>query len=86
MNHWAVLNWLTKLDVRCVLVENVPEFVEWGPLNGDGRPDKAHKGAHFQAWFMAILSLGYQAEWRMLNAALPMSVFRRNIERSACCW
>ena len=69
MNPWAVHNWLTKLDVRTVLVENVPEFVDWGPLLPDGRPDKAHRGEHFQAWFLTFQALGYQAEWRMLNAA-----------------
>ena len=69
MNPWAIHNWLTKLDVNCVLIENVPEFVKWGPLNPDGRPDKAHRGEHFQAWFLTFHALGYQAEWRMLNAA-----------------
>ena len=69
MNPWAIHNWLTKLDVRCVLIENVPEFVEWGPLDDNRRPDKAHKGKHFEAWFLAFHSLGYRAEWRMLNAA-----------------
>ena len=69
MNPWAIHNWLTKLDVTCVLIENVPEFVKWGPLNPNGRPDKAHKGEHFQAWFLTFHALGYKAEWRMLNAA-----------------
>ena len=69
MNPWAVHNWLTKLDIKSVLVENVPEFVDWGRLTPDGRPDKAHKGEHFQAWFLTFHALGYQAEWRMLNAA-----------------
>ena len=27
------------------------------------------RGEHFQAWFLTFQSLGYQAEWRMLNAA-----------------
>ena len=69
MNPWAIHNWLTKLDVKCVLIENVPEFVEWGPLKPDGLPDKAYKGEHFQAWFLTFHALGYKAEWRMLNAA-----------------
>lgn len=69
MNPWAVHNWITKIDVRCVVIENVPEFVDWGPLDENSRPDKAHKGEHFQAWFLAFLALGYRAEWRMLNAA-----------------
>lgn len=69
MNPWAVHNWLTKLDVDAVIVENVPEFVDWGPLTPEGKPDKTRKGDHFQAWFLAIQALGYHAEWRMLNAA-----------------
>ena len=69
IHAWVIFNWLTKLDVNAVLVENVPEFVEWGKLNSEGRPDKAHKGEHFQAWFMTFQALGYHAEWRMLNAA-----------------
>ena len=66
---WAVHNWLTKLDVRTALVENVPEFVKWGPLLPDGRPDRSRRGEYFQAWFLTFQSVGYQAEWRMLNAA-----------------
>ena len=69
MNPWAVMNWLTKLDVKNVLVENVPEFVHWGRLNAKGRRDKKYRGEHFQAWFLTFQALGYRAEWRMLNAA-----------------
>ena len=58
MNPWAVHNWLTKLDIKSVLVENVPEFVDWGRLTPDGRPDKAHKGEHFQAWFLTFPRIG----------------------------
>ena len=65
----VVHNWLTKLDIKSVLVENVPEFIDWGPLLPNGRPDKSHKGEHFQAWFFTFHALGDQAEWRMLNAA-----------------
>ena len=69
MNPWVVHNWLTKIDVRRVIIENVPEFVDWGPLDENGRPDKARRGEHFQAWFLTFMALGYQAEWRLLNAA-----------------
>ena len=69
MNPWAVMNWLTKLDVQHVLIENVPEYVDWGPLGPDFKPVKSRKGEHFQAWFLNFHSLGYYAEWRILNAA-----------------
>lgn len=32
MSPWHIQRWCTVLDVDCVLVENVPEFVEWGPV------------------------------------------------------
>ena len=59
MNPWAVHNWLTKLDVNCVLIENLPEFTDWGPLDPKTRrPIKSKKAEQF----MAFHNLGYQAE------------------------
>ena len=69
MHPWIVHRWLTSLNVRCLLVENVPEFTDWGPLLDDGRPDKTKKGMYFEEWVKSLWGLGYQAEWRMLNAA-----------------
>ena len=59
MNPWVVHNWLTKLDVQTVLIENVPEFIYWGPL-ADGRPIKSQRGLHFQAWYLTFKSLVLQ--------------------------
>ena len=69
MNPWAIHRWLTALDVKFLLVENVPEFVDWGPLLLDGRPDPKGKGLFFQAWIKSLWEMGYSAEWRYLNAA-----------------
>ncbi len=69
MNSWIVHRWLTSLNVRCLLVENVPEFTNWGPLLENGRPDKTRKGLYFEEWVKSLWGLGYNAEWRMLNAA-----------------
>ena len=70
MTAWAIHDWLDKLDVQSVLIENVPEFVDWGPVDPEtDRPIKSKKGISFQAWFMTFQALGYDAEWRMLNAA-----------------
>lgn len=69
MNPWAIHRWLTTLDVRCVLVENVPEFVDWGPLNGGNRPDPDKKGLYFEAWVRSLWDLGYTVDWKYLNAA-----------------
>ena len=66
---WTVLKWLQELSVRRVIIENVPEFVQWGPLNASGEVMAARRGETFAAWVNALRSLGYRVEWRVLNAA-----------------
>ena len=69
MKPWEVIKWLKQLDVACVLVENVPEFPNWGPLDKHGRPVKSRKGQYFQKWYRAFGELGYEVHHRILNAA-----------------
>ena len=71
MSPWAIHNWLTKISVRTVCVENVPEFTRWGPLDHNGRPIKSRQGEYFQAWFMAFEAMGYPAQWRIITAKPP---------------
>lgn len=69
MSAWHVQRWATTLDIRCILVENVPEFRDWGPLLPTGKPDPKRKGSYFQAWIKALWEIGYEVDWRLLNAA-----------------
>lgn len=69
MSAWHVQRWASVLDVRCILVENVAEFRDWGPLLPSGKPDPAAKGLYFQAWVQALWGMGYVVDWRLLNAA-----------------
>ena len=75
-----VIHWATRLRVQDILVENVREFEEWGPLLNErtffnGRwyakdsPDPRRKGEAFRAWVNMLAALGYKVEWRVLNAA-----------------
>ena len=64
-----ILTWLDQLYVRRIIVENVPEFVDWGPLNLDGTPNKRKKGASFRAWVRSIEERNYIVEWRIVNCA-----------------
>ncbi|MDD5303092.1 MAG: DNA cytosine methyltransferase [Elusimicrobia bacterium] len=66
---WLILKWLSELYVRRVILENVPEFLTWGPLGSDGRPLKSKKGESFRAFVSALQSLGYKVDWRLLCAA-----------------
>lgn len=64
-----ILQWLDDLFVRRLIVENVPEFVEWGPLTKDARPIQAMRGASFRAWVESIKARNYIVDWRVVNCA-----------------
>lgn len=64
-----ILSWLDQLFVRRIIVENVPEFVDWGPLTKDGKPMEGMKGSCFRAWVAAIEARNYTVEWRIVNCA-----------------
>ncbi len=66
---WCVTRWAEALRPHTILVENVPEFTDWGGLGHDGRPLKSKKGATFRAWIATLESLGYRVGWRILCAA-----------------
>lgn len=69
MSAWHVQRWASTLDVRCILVENVPEFRDWGPVLESGQPDKTKRGMYFQSWVQSLWAMGYEVDWKLLNAA-----------------
>ncbi|CAN7382237.1 DNA cytosine methyltransferase [Bradyrhizobium sp. LjRoot220] len=70
MSAWHVVRWCTELRVKRLLLENVPEFVEWGPVDArTGRPIKSRKGEYFRAWISALEAIGYRVDWRVINCA-----------------
>lgn len=70
MDPWHVITWLTELRVRCLIIENVPEFIRWGPVDArSGRPVKSRDGEYFLRWVETIRGLGFRVDWRVLNAA-----------------
>lgn len=66
---WVVVRWAREVRPRVIMLENVPEFEEWGPLREDGRPCRDRRGSTFRAWADALRELGYAVEWRVLCAA-----------------
>jgi len=66
---FLVLKWLSEFYVRRVILENVPEFVSWGPIGADGQPLKSKKGATFNAFVSSLQSMGYDVDWQILRAA-----------------
>jgi site-specific DNA-cytosine methylase len=70
MDPMVILTWCTKLRVQRLVIENVPEFVDWGPIDPrTGKPVKSRKGEYFRAWVAALEAIGYRVEWRIITAA-----------------
>lgn len=66
---WDVVKWAQELYIENILIENVREIMDWGPLGANGRPLKSKKGEIFRVWKDAIEKCGYTLEHRILNAA-----------------
>jgi len=66
---WYILKWAEALRIDNILIENVKEFREWGPIGFNDRPLKSRKGETYQAFLNALRSLGYSVEDRIINAA-----------------
>jgi len=66
---WVVIRWAAKVKPRVIILENVREFETWGPLDDSGRPCPRRKGLTFRRWVGTLRNLGYEVEWRELNAA-----------------
>jgi len=66
---WVAVRWARTVRPRVIMIENVEEFITWGPLNGDGVPDKARSGETFNSFVLSLIELGYNVEWRELKAS-----------------
>lgn len=67
---WHIVTWLTELRVKRIIIENVWEFTSWGPVDSrTGKPVKGRRGEYFHAWVETLKRLGFDPEWRKLNAA-----------------
>lgn len=66
---WCVAHWASRIQVDRIIVENVPEFLAWGPLDPSGKPIKAKRGAMFRSWVRTLEDLGYEVQHRVLNCA-----------------
>lgn len=65
---WVVVLWAERVKPRVIMLENVEEFRDWGPLTDDGMPCPKGKGKEFKKWVAALRKAGYVVEWRELRA------------------
>ncbi len=65
---WVVLKWAANVRPDVIMLENVPEFVTWGPVR-KGKPIKSKAGQTYQKWLSQLEALGYKVETSKICAA-----------------
>lgn len=72
---WVALRWAATRKPRVIMLENVEEFVTWGPLvegsegsDGNMRPCPKNKGREFNAFRNALKRQGYTVDHKELRA------------------
>jgi DNA (cytosine-5)-methyltransferase 1 len=66
---WHILRWAEAIYIENIIIENVKEFMSWGPLGADAQPLKSKRGELFQAFITGLKALGYAVEYKILCAA-----------------
>ena len=66
---WAVYKHAKAILPDVIIMENVEEIQQWGPLDNDGHPIPERKGEDYKKFITAMKSLGYVFESRELVAA-----------------
>lgn len=72
---WVVVMWAERVRPDVIMLENVEEFRDWGPLREETRdgkivllPDPEQRGRTFREWTGKLKRLGYKLEHRELRA------------------
>jgi DNA (cytosine-5)-methyltransferase 1 len=70
---WTVVLWAKRARPAIIILENVEEFQDWGPLlyaeDGTCKPCPDRRGETFKEWVSQLKRLGYKVEFRQLVAA-----------------
>lgn len=69
MLPWAVFKHVKALLPDVIIMENVEEIQQWGPLDKSGRPIRARAGEEYRRFISSMTALGYRFDSRELVAA-----------------
>lgn len=65
---WVAVKWAKAVHPRVIMLENVEEFMDWGRLDENNRPDPKYKGETFRRFIRKLKREGYDVEYRLLRA------------------
>jgi len=61
--------YLENLDPDFFWIENVREFMSWGPLDQNGKPISKDAGTYYLNWVKQVESFGYSSDKKICNSA-----------------
>jgi len=51
---WVAVKWAYCVRPRVLMLENVEEFLDWGPLDENNKPIESRKGETFRGFYLAL--------------------------------
>lgn len=61
--------YITAIDPEFLQIENVVEFMSWGPLDENNKPVSVKQGCDWVRWCGDVRQHGYYDSWKQMNAA-----------------
>lgn len=65
---WVAVRWAATVHPRVIILENVEEFMTWGPIK-DGKPIKEKSGRTFNSFVNALKKHDYEVGWKVMKAS-----------------
>ena len=64
-----LFRYLKAFNPDMLFIENVTEFMAWGPLDENGKPISMKNGEDYQKWVANVKRFGYKFDYRIFNSA-----------------
>jgi len=64
-----MFRYIKAIQPSYIFIENVREFMCWGPLDHNGKPLSRNCGIDYMNWVNTVKSFGYNYDYKILNAA-----------------
>lgn len=61
--------YIETINPDFIQIENVEEFMSWGPLDENGRPLSMDRGRDYVRWIKNVKGYGYNYDYSILNSA-----------------
>lgn len=64
-----LFRYIEAINPDYIQIENVEEFMSWGPMDENGKPLSMRRGKDYTKWVRNVKSYGYDFDHRIMNAA-----------------